>query len=185
MIHTAATTRRRKSSLLYQTLHDEGFYACPFRVIVDTREQAPWAFMGIVIRRKLLNVETVRATLPTGDYTVEGQEDRIVIERKSAADYLSSITAGRERFEREHRRMAAIVAEHGLAAVVIEGDLSRMCDEIDADEGRRVTSETVLGTAAAWYERFRVPHLFAGDRRRAELLAFRMLWFWMEDTVDG
>lgn len=161
---------------------------CPFTVLVDSREQAPWTFQGIVIERRLWSVRTRRATLATGDYTIEGCEDRLCIERKSAADLVGSVTVGNARFRREHERMHDIAhfrdAEGftiGTACVVIEGSLSAICDELDADVGRRVTSDVVLGATASWPVRYGVHWLFAGDRRRAELLAFRVVLKWWKE----
>lgn len=155
---------------------------CPFVCAVDTREQSPWTFQGIVIKRQQLIVKQDRRTLQTGDYSIVGHENQVVIERKSAADLLGSITAGNARFRREHERMNSIVESGGFACVIVEGDLSRICDELDdPNGGRQISSNTVLGVVATWPRRYRVPWFFAGDRRRAELLGFRILWKWYHE----
>ena len=64
-------------------------------LLVDTREQRPLYFGEGVPQR--------RATLPTGDYSVEGCEGLIAIERKSLGDLFGTVGQGRERFEREIR----------------------------------------------------------------------------------
>lgn len=152
---------------------------CPFVVTADTREQSPWTFQGIVIERQQLIVKQERRTLQTGDYSIVGHENQIVIERKSAADLLGSITAGNARFRREHERMGSIVDNCGFACVIIEGNLAAICDELDdPNGGRQISSNTVLGVVATWPRRYRVPWFFAGDRRRAELLGFRIFWKW-------
>ena len=61
------------------------------QIIQDTREQHPFSFEGYP-------VEVKPGALPTGDYSLDGFEDRIVIERKAAGDLLSCMTGGRERF---------------------------------------------------------------------------------------
>lgn len=161
-------------------------YVCPFTVLVDTREQAPWTFQGIVIERRLWSITRIAATLATGDYTIAGCEDRLCVERKSAADLVGSVTAGNARFRREHERMADIVkfggAAGGFACVIVEGSLSAICDELDADAGRKVTSESVLGAVASWPQRYRVPWFFAGDRRTAERLAFKVMLKWWKEN---
>lgn len=160
-------------------------FVCPFTVRVDTREQAPWTFQGIVVERRLWIVRRRVATLPTGDYSIAGCEDRLVIERKSAADLVSSVTVGNARFRREHNRMQAVVAAGGFACVIVEGSLATICDELDSDSGRRVTSESILGAVASWPQRYGVHWLFAGDRRRAELLAFKVMLKWWKEHGDG
>ena len=154
-------------------------FVCPFVVTVDTREQAPWHFSQIVIERRLWVVPRVVATLATGDYSIVGCENRICLERKSAADLVGSVTAGNARFRREHERMETIASTPGgFACVVVEGSLSEICCQLDTDLGRKVTAESVLGCTAQWPMRYGVHWFFAGDRRRAELLGFRILLKW-------
>lgn len=52
-----------------------------FRIVVDTREQTPWTFS-----KEKKRLDTVRKMLKVGDYSVEGLEDSITIERKSLND---------------------------------------------------------------------------------------------------
>jgi ERCC4-type nuclease len=157
-------------------------YVCPFTVAADTREQAPWGFQNITTGGKLWLVKRQVCTLQTGDYSIVGYESQVVIERKSAEDFLGSITAGNARFRREHERAAEIVKAGGFACVVIEGCMAAICDELDSPNSeRRMTSETVIGIVASWPRRYGVHWLFAGDRRRAELLAFRILVKWHQE----
>jgi ERCC4-type nuclease len=158
---------------------DMDLFVCPFVCLVDSREQAPWQFSGVVIEKRLWLIKRKVAGLKTGDYSIEGFEDRLVIERKSGSDLVGSITAGNARFRREHERMKAIVDAGGFACVIIEDSLSRLCDELDSDAGRKVTGDVIIGATASWPMKYSCPWFWAGDRRHAELLAFRvMLKFW-------
>ena len=150
-------------------------YVCPFTILFDTREQAPWTFNNIILSKQLWVVRRQLATMQTGDYSVDGMRDTLCIERKSAVDFTGSVTGGAQRFKREHERMAEIVAVGGFACVVVEGILSAICDNLDVDAGRKVNSDHILGACAAWPARYGVHWFFAGDRRRAELLAFRIM----------
>lgn len=164
-----------------QAVADLPVFVCPFVVLVDSREQSPWAFQGLVIEKRLWAVETRRATMVTADYSIAGLEDRLLIERKSGPDLVGSVTVGNSRFRREHERMAAVVQAGGFAIVIIEDSLSRICEELDADSGRRVTSMSIRQAAVKWPRRFKIPWLFSGSRREAELDAFLlMLDFWNE-----
>ena len=73
--------------------------------IVDSREKLPW---------DLTPLQTRIATLSTGDYAISGLEHPssggICVERKSLADLLTVVGRGRERFEREVKRMLAFRA---------------------------------------------------------------------------
>lgn len=161
-------------------------HQCPFVVAVDSREQLPWTFQGIIISGRRWIIPTKTATLATGDYSIAGHESRLSIERKSVDDLLGSIAAGNRRFRAEHERMADIVKfgqpSGGFACIVIEGCLSTVCDMLDDPlSPRRIGSEVVLGITASWPMRYQVPWFWSGDRRRAELLTFRiMAKFWEE-----
>ncbi len=66
-------------------------------IIIDTREQAPLSF---------LRLPSLRGTLTSGDYSVQGLEDLFGIERKSIADLVSCCVGdNRDRFERELHRL--------------------------------------------------------------------------------
>lgn len=58
-----------------------------FTIIVDTREQQPWEFREFA---------TSKAKLDTGDYSIEGMENVIAIERKkSVSEFANNITESR------------------------------------------------------------------------------------------
>ena len=78
--------------------------------IIDSREQAPYSFPKSKV-----------AMLKTGDYSTLGMETIAVVERKSLQDALQSVGKGRDRFERELKRMA----EFEFAAIVIESSVRR------------------------------------------------------------
>jgi ERCC4-type nuclease len=60
---------------------------CPFTVVVDSREQLPYEFLGMVgPAGEALVVPTKVKGLASGDYSIEGMGDRIAIERKSLDD---------------------------------------------------------------------------------------------------
>jgi hypothetical protein len=162
-------------------------FVCPFVVAVDTREQAPWPFGNLVIGGKQWIVKREVKTLSTGDYSIVGCEDRICIERKSPEDFTSTISTGNARFRAEHERMQAIIKDGAgvghFCCTIVEGCMAAICDELDSPtSGRRITSDVVIGWTASWPRRYQVPIFFAGDRRRAELLAFRILWKWWDDV---
>jgi ERCC4-type nuclease len=82
------------------------------RIIIDTREQSPWAFGE---RHAIAE----RGTIKTGDYALYG-DSTFAIERKSLDDFLGTISSGWDRFMREVMRMER---EQFVAKVVIvEGD---------------------------------------------------------------
>jgi ERCC4-type nuclease len=70
-------------------------------IIVDTREQLPYKFIASK-RCAGCKVETLNA----GDYSIEGMQGTIVVERKKDIDELrGNLGKNRDRFERELQRM--------------------------------------------------------------------------------
>ena len=133
------------------------------RIVADTRERQPWLF------RAFPSVMTVRATLDAGDYKAEGSA--FVVERKTGADFLSSISWGRERFERELARMQAA----GGGAIVVESSLHEVLHGAANRGGPRVHPHAILGSVASFLVRFGVATFFASSRDDAEALACHLL----------
>ena len=66
------------------------------KIIIDTREQKPLAF------NKSKAIEgVIKKKLDVGDYSIEGYEDKIAIERKSPGDLFGSLFGGHKRFQKE------------------------------------------------------------------------------------
>ena len=68
-------------------------------IIEDSREQTPLDFT------EFRGVESVRSGLKTGDYSLQGYEDKICFERKSVGDAVGTLISGHARFLREMERM--------------------------------------------------------------------------------
>ena len=82
-------------------------------IIVDSREQEPYLFNEQC-------VVGVRRALPVGDYSLEGHENTVAVERKTLDDFVNSVIHHRDRFFRELRRLKDYV----LGCIVVEGNLS-------------------------------------------------------------
>lgn len=136
-------------------------------VLVDTREQKPWAFSQ--------GVATLRATLPSGDYSILGQEKRVAIERKSLDDLLQSLTHSRERFMAEIERLST----YDFAAVFVEDDLTRvlciMQDKSNTQIRSKMEPSALVGSCAKLTVDYGVPVIWTGSRPIAEAYAERML----------
>lgn len=136
----------------------------PFRVIIDSREQAPLEFPGI---------ETVRGTLKTGDYSVEvagvSWANRVAIERKSYSDMWGSMSTDRRRFERCIQRLAQL--DH--AAIVIECSLTELA--VQPSRIQRCTPASVIGGLISWSVQYRIPVWFADNRTFAARIVIRIL----------
>jgi ERCC4-type nuclease len=122
-------------------------------VVVDTREQQPYSFDPA-------HVICVRRALPAGDYSLQGYEAAIAIERKSLEDFVASTITARARFRRELHTLG----EYDLGCVVVEASLEDIL-------ARRYRSgahpSAVVGAALSIIVDHGVPVFFCGDRQIA------------------
>jgi len=75
-----------------------------YNIVIDTREQLPLWKKGIIKK------------LDVGDYSIEGHEDKIAIERKSPGDLYGTLLSGHKRFKKELARAES----YNYFAIVIE-----------------------------------------------------------------
>ncbi len=127
-------------------------------VLVDTREQAPW---------DLSPMQTERATLTTGDYTIGGLEHVVCLERKSLPDLVQCAGKHRDRFDRVVNRMLAYPAR----ALIVEST----CRRIESgDYDSKVHPNAVIGSLLGWTA-MGLPVVMAGNRRRAAKYGSQLL----------
>lgn len=166
---------------------------CPFTVVRDTQEnRAGWDFSGMVERIKKRDYQVIvpmkTQRLETGDYTIRGLEDVVTCERKSISDLFGSCVNSksdptrRDRFKAEHIRMQKMIDAGGFACVIIEAALNEVWESPPLESG--VSPNAILGTWAAWSSRYRVPWIFAGGRRSAEIAAYWQLKTWWDMLKD-
>lgn len=167
----------------FQEAPSKNTVTVPFRILVDTREQHPWTFTNLEADRKqgggVLYVKRRRTALHTGDYSIDGYQGGVTIERKSLEDLVQTLSSGRERFEREHNRMAEMGV--GNAVVMVEGAWRDIWENV---VGSRMAPKTIHRTALSWFEKYGVPWMFCGSRRWAEESAFRFLQKWWEHNTN-
>ena len=88
------------------------------RIIQDTREQEPWDFA-------FYGVDTVVRKLDTGDYSVEGIEDILCIERKkSTGEIAINLGSKNATFVKELERMRSFKAKYLIFEFSIQTLLS-------------------------------------------------------------
>src|SRR6266852_441788 len=126
-------------------------------ILCDTREQLP-----------LTLPNSRRATLATGDYSVEGYEQLIAVERKSHADFVMCVGAERERFE----RCLARLATYEYPALVLECTMS---DLLAGTRFSAVHPNSVIGSLIGWSVKYRLPVWLAGNREHAAMVVTKIL----------
>jgi ERCC4-type nuclease len=148
---------------------------CPFTIVVDGREKAPYQFTGLTgdagDNHLPILVAWQWAHLKTGDYSIEGLEHLVSVERKSLEDLYNTLGSHRDRFQAEHERLASY--PQGRACVVVEASWDDILNR--PPERSKLRPKTVLRTAISWSVRYGVPWVTAEDRRLAEIYTFRFL----------
>lgn len=85
-----------------------------YKIVVDSREQLPLWKKNVIIKK-----------LDIGDYSIEGEESRIAIERKSPMDLFGTLTKGHSRFKAEIARSMG----YRYFAIVIEATHAQIRDK--------------------------------------------------------
>ncbi|UJS16906.1 MAG: hypothetical protein L3J17_13460 [Candidatus Jettenia sp.] len=118
-------------------------------ILQDTREQKPLTFPQAKVLVKMLK---------TGDYSLEGFEDKITIERKSLPDLLGSLGNDRDRFiAGKIQRMQAFE----YAGVVIEASMQTIANGNWRSE---IHPASVMGSLQALSSKYGI-HIFFADNR--------------------
>jgi ERCC4-type nuclease len=123
----------------------------PATVIIDTREQEPYSFDPRV-------ATAVRRALPAGDYSVDGLEACVAVERKTLDDFVSTVIHNRARFREELRKLTGYQA----ACVVVEAGL---IDVLQKRYRGDAHPNAVLGNALSLILDYRVPVFFCTTRQ--------------------
>lgn len=138
-------------------------------IIVDSREQRPFLMEDLGFKVKI-------GTLKTGDYTVEGLEKKITVERKSLPDLLSCVGSNRVRFEKELKRMLAFesscVIVSALEQEIFKGNWHYS----------KIVPKQVVGSYTGWMT-WGIPFMFAKDHEAAAARAAHFLLLYARNNL--
>lgn len=143
-------------------------------VVIDTREQLPYVFSGCRVSNHKLDA---------GDYSIEGWENKIAIERKSATDFYGSIinnkeNNNRDRFERELERLK----DYKFKAIVIEEEEQNLlCPE---SYGRGINRNSIYGSIISFEIKYGL-NVYYGSREYCENKMLNWFIYWMKIYGDG
>lgn len=127
-------------------------------IVVDTREQRPYEFAGL---------QTKRACLPAGDYSLDGH-DSCAVERKSKNDAWGCVGQSRVRFINCLSRLAGLQSP----AIVIECSLDDFCNP---PSRTRLSAAQGVGAFISWSQEYRIPVFWCPNRAYAERVTLRWL----------
>jgi DNA excision repair protein ERCC-4 len=133
-------------------------------IVVDTREQEPYSFCSPTL-------QTIRRALPAGDYSIEGFETLIAVERKSLDDYVKTIINDKERFKRELLKLQMYRA----ACIVVEANLS---DIKPGGYKSGAHPNSIFGATTSIVTDYNIPVYFCSDRQIARRFTEEWLLRW-------
>ena len=123
------------------------------RIVCDTREQLPWF------------ANTIRKKLDVGDYSIEGLENEICIERKTLQDLFQTLTYGHSRFKKELKRSFKL----RYFAIIIEGTYSQMVNKLFTNSDKtQVTGHLIEKIINTIHIKYGIPVFFAHGRSEAK-----------------
>jgi ERCC4-type nuclease len=155
-------------------------------VLVDTREQRPWRLLDN--HPNWIGGEK-RAALKAGDYSVEGMQELLALERKSMVDVIRSTMAVRARFIASCARLSKLRWKAILIEATYENMKSPYREMEDLETGAHPNA--VVGTLDAIEAKFGVPVIYTSpirhlaEERAASWLSKHFTYWWLEEHGHG
>jgi len=154
-------------------------------VLVDTREREPFPLH--VNHNNWIGGERSVA-LKTGDYTLEGMEKLLSLERKNLADLVACTVAHRRRFLAACERLAKFRWKAILIEATLE-DIKGGFEQFDIPSA--VHPNAVCGTLDAIEAKFGIPVIYTSTNRNlateraASWLSKHFTYWWLEEQGHG
>ena len=156
----------------------QGYVYSPFKIVVDSNETYPYTFAGIEEDANRGNAiiipQMTRKPMylkGLADYSIEGLERNIQIERKSKSDLFSTFGQRRDHLEGEFGRMNATCE---IAYFLVEAEWKEIL--LDPPRHSRLNPKTITRTHDSWMIKYPKVHwVMCAGRRHAEIKTYRLL----------
>ena len=125
-------------------------------LVVDTREQKP------LFTEPKDELVVVAASLPHGDYSLQGFEDRFCVERKRISDFYSYIGKERNRTTRKMEQFREMAFRGGFVGLVVEASEA---DLLTGFVMSRVSPETARQALVSFEVRYGLHVYYSRSRR--------------------
>lgn len=150
---------------------------------IDTREKPGYLYTFSGCESKHVDFNIIHKALGAADYGAALAADDppaewAVCERKTIGDLCGTLTARRETFEAELERLG----QYGYVCIVVEGSIGDILVHC-AQPCCAVRPQSIIASLVAFSQRLGIPTWFAGNRRHAEALTFRILERWCRDKA--
>ncbi len=151
-------------------------------VLIDTREKLPFDFS----RFPNWIAEEKRQKLKVGDYSVEGMEKLLVLERKTLSDLITTLMQERQRFF----TMCEQLAKYRWCALLVEASYEDIKSPYDADY-TIAHPNAVSGTLDALEAKFGIPVIYTSqykplaEEKAASWLSKHFTYWYLEKNGFG
>jgi ERCC4-type nuclease len=124
-------------------------------ILVDTREKNPWKL------DKSFKCKSQK--LDTADYSIEGFEDQIAIEKKADLNEFIADISGR--YRPTFKRFLNRLSQYPVKAIIIDDSLARAPEAIRETKGTRLDSSSVYYWVTRISLEYGIPVIFTGGRK--------------------
>lgn len=151
-------------------------------VIVDTREKEPFP---LFVNHPNWIAGVRRGALKTGDYTIEGMENLLCLERKSLPDIVDCSVTNRKHFIKACDRLSKFKWKAILIEATFE-DIKGGFEQFDIPS--KVHPNVVCGTLDAIEAKFGIPIIYTSTvkelatERAASWLSKHFTYWWLEQN---
>jgi len=152
-------------------------------VLVDTREKYPFDFN----RFPNWIADVKRQALKAGDYSVEGMEALLVLERKTLTDLITTVIQQRERFFKLCEKMM----KYQWRALMIEASYEDIKSPYGDEYNTSAHPNAVSGTLDALEARFGIPVIYTSccrplaEEKAASWLSKHFTYWYLETNGFG
>jgi len=152
-------------------------------VLVDTREQLPFDFSRFP--NWIDGVK--RQKLDAGDYSIQGMENVLALERKSLSDLITTLIQQRQRFF----KMCEQLAQYRWRALLVEASYKDIKSPYDEELSTVAHPNAVSGTLDALEARFSIPVIYTSqcrplaEEKAASWLSKHFTYWYLEENGYG
>ena len=151
-------------------------------ILVDTREQLPFEFLNVPNWIE----KTKKKKLDVGDYSIEGMEDQIALERKTLTDLITTLMQHRKRFF----KLCEKLTKYRWRALLIEATYEDVKSPYD-DLNTIAHPNAVSGSLDALEARFGIPVIYTSlyrslsEEKAASWLSKHFTYWYLEQNGYG
>jgi ERCC4-type nuclease len=152
-------------------------------VLIDTREQSPFDFS----RFPNWIAGEKRQKLDAGDYSIQGMENVLALERKSLSDLITTLIQHRLRFF----KMCEQLAQYLWRALLVEASYEDIKSPYDEECNTMAHPNAVSGTLDALEARFGIPVIYTSqyrplaEEKAASWLSKHFTYWYLEENGFG